>query len=286
MWKRRPGAKRFVKMPRTVATARMLDGRTKPGRLYRYQVQACAPSGMCGPLSQVVSVRVARKSDRRQNAGRITYWKHPQAYGLLEQMPLDAAALPGTTPKRGKGKRPVSPSIRYVSTNPSVASVDMSGNVTAWQVGQASIRMIAHNGLERLAPVRVVNYAYPTRFDATSIGGVGDAIQDYWNAEGARISALTTAILEARVAKGATLALSDNGDLVGGDGLPAAIQAQAKELLEDYSLPATIKIAPDDPSVGYTLMDPETGGEARLVYYYYYYGAGVPAPHWDVIWVG
>jgi hypothetical protein len=180
--------------------------------------------------------------------------------------------------------------LRYSSDDPSIVSVTADGVAYAKAIeGATVIRVVAHDGIERLVPVSVINYAQPATF---TMNRIDDVIQDYWKAQGQNICDLVTMVLKEDVGRWDTIRLSlDNqANLVSSIPVPDDVAALAQAILTGYWKPAIILIYPGGVQfrVYNKPIAEATHEEFVFGYDILHYGKesnGEPAPHWGgVAW--
>lgn len=162
------GKKRYkkVKMVAGGKKRTWTDKKVKTGKTYTYVVKAYKKEKgkkNYGNNSMWVSAKADKRSDRTVNAGKVKLKKN-LTLGLRMTAKCGAKLSPQKY-KKGKGKKVISPKIRYRSSDSRIAAVDSKGVVTAGiDTGSCYIYAMAHNGITAKMKVTVVDYARPANF--------------------------------------------------------------------------------------------------------------------------
>lgn len=162
------GNKKYKKV-KTVAGGKKrtwTDKRVKTGKTYTYVVKAFKKEKgkkNYSKNSTWVCAKADKRGDRIVNAGKVKLKKN-LTLGLRMTAKCGAKLSPKKY-KKGKGKKVISPKIRYRSSDSRIATVDNKGMVTAGiDTGSCYIYAMAHNGITAKMKVMVVDYAKPAGF--------------------------------------------------------------------------------------------------------------------------
>lgn len=251
----------------------------------RYQVQPCTAAG-CGPRSRPVSAAPFPPGSPLSNAASVTYAGfRPEPFGVLEQYRLKMKVRTGRTHAAGRRDRVWNRRLRYLTADPSIATVSRRGVVSAWREGHTTLRVIAHNGAEKQVPINVQSYATPATFNTAAGGDFTGNLADYWDAQGPRLSTFVAMALHQRISGRVEFSLDPtDGHLVVTGQATQPVADLAQTILTDYWLPGSIVIA--DRSIDFELYNEGPEPLTTLSYLYDYdatiqgLGPRWPAPHW------
>ena len=168
VYRKNPGKKRYKKV-KTITkskTVKWTDKKVKPGKTYTYVVKSYKKINgkkVYSKNSDWASAKVDRQTDKKVNVGKVKLKKN-LTLGIRMTAKCGAKLTPKKY-KKGKGKKVISKKLRYRSSNPSIATVDKKGVVTAGvNTGNCYIYVTAHNGMTVKMKVTVVDYAKPDKF--------------------------------------------------------------------------------------------------------------------------
>ena len=168
VYRKNPGKKRYKKV-KTITkskTVKWTDKKVKPGKTYTYVVKSYKKINgkkVYSKNSDWASAKVDRQTDKKVNVGKVKLKKN-LTLGIRMTAKCGAKLTPKKY-KKGKGKKVISKKLRYRSSNPSIATVDKKGVVTAGvNTGNCYIYVTAHNGMTAKMKVTVVDYAKPDKF--------------------------------------------------------------------------------------------------------------------------
>ena len=168
VYRQNPGKRRYKKV-RTITkgkTVKWTDKKVKPGKTYTYVVKSYKKINgkkVYSKNSDWASAKADRRTDKKVNVGKVKLKKN-LTLGIRMTAKCGAKLTPKKY-KKGKGKKVISKKLRYRSSNPSIATVDKKGVVTAGvNTGNCYIYVTAHNGMTAKMKVTVVDYAKPDKF--------------------------------------------------------------------------------------------------------------------------
>lgn len=162
--------KKYVKVAETAAAKKIwTSARTKTKRTYRvcaYRMEN--DQKVMGSYSYDVSAIPYKKKSKVVNAGEVQAKQYQVKLGLREAKQMEVTVKNSRFAKNKEAKL-IDDSLRWYTTDPSVASVSEKGVVTAQgKTGNCQIYARAHNGnYTGLIRVEVCNFARPESFDVT-----------------------------------------------------------------------------------------------------------------------
>lgn len=162
--------KKFVKVAETTGTKTgWTSAKTKAKRTYRvcaYQMEN--GQKVMGNYSYEVSAIPYNKKSKIVNAGEVQAKQYQIKLGLREEKQMEVTVKNSRFAKNKKAKL-IDNTLRWYTTDPSVAIVSENGVVTAQgKTGNCQIYARAHNGnYTGLIRIEVCNFARPVAFDVT-----------------------------------------------------------------------------------------------------------------------
>ena len=162
--------KKFIKVAETVGVKTdWVSGKAKKKRTYRvcaYRVKN--GQKVMGNYSYEVSAIPYNKKSKLVNAGEVQAKQYQIKLGLREAKQMEVTVKNSRFAKNKKAKL-IDNSLRWYTTDPTVATVDGKGVVTArGKAGNCQIYARAHNGnYTGLIQIEVCNFARPESFDVT-----------------------------------------------------------------------------------------------------------------------
>ena len=162
--------KKFVKVAETAGVKTdWTSGKTKKKRTYRvcaYRMED--GKKIMGSYSYTVSAIPYKQKSKTVNAGEVLAKQYQVKLGLREAKQMEVTVKNSRFAKNKKAKL-IDNSLRWYTTDSTVATVDEKGVVTArGKVGNCQIYARAHNGnYTGLIQIEVCNFARPESFDVT-----------------------------------------------------------------------------------------------------------------------
>jgi hypothetical protein len=158
------------------------EGLTK-GKLYQYKVRPYKKvrgKMVYGSVGYWVKARPYALGEKDVNARQITVEDKSLTLSIVGREKAYAYVSVGKGSKT-KGKKPVNKTVRWRSSNKTIATVDGKGVIkTKTGTGTCNIYAIAHNGVRAKIRVNVKDFSTPASFDFTGVQGVArDLLRDY-----------------------------------------------------------------------------------------------------------
>ena len=121
------------------------------------------------PFSYEVTAIPYKKKAKKVNAGRVKVSRYRVSLSSYEGKKV-SAQVRASRHAKNKNAKVYDKTIRWTSTNPSIAKIDQKGNITAQgKSGTCKIYARAHNGDSDWLWVKVKAYARPKKFDDVDI---------------------------------------------------------------------------------------------------------------------
>ncbi len=163
--------KKFVKTA-SVGEKTLLWKSAKTSKKQTFKIRAYKKKGSkktYSPFSYEVTAIPYKKMAKTVNAGRVKVSRSRVSLSSYESKKVNARIKPSR--HAGNKKTNVyDKTIRWTSTNPSVAKVDQKGNITAQgKSGTCKVYARAHNGDSDWLWVKVKAYARPKKFDGMDV---------------------------------------------------------------------------------------------------------------------
>ena len=144
----------------------------KTSKEQTYKIRAYKKKGkkkIYSPFSYEVSAIPYKKMAKKVNAGRVKVSRSSISLSSYEGKRVTAQVKVSRYAKNKKAKV-YDKTLRWTSTNPSVAKVDKKGNITAQgKTGTCKVYARAHNGDSDWLWVKVKAYARPKEFDGMEV---------------------------------------------------------------------------------------------------------------------
>lgn len=143
------------------------DSKVKKNKTYKYYVLAFKKIGsktIYSSKSLMVSAKKVNKKSKKVNASRWTNIKDSYSLCLNGTEKLNPKVKPS---KKYKKKKVFDKSVRWISSNNSLATVSKDGRIVAnnkMKKGKLFVYAIAHNGLRKKVTISISNFAYPSKF--------------------------------------------------------------------------------------------------------------------------
>lgn len=139
-----------------------IDRRLKTNTVYKYKIASYKmvnEKKQISTLSDWVSAKTYTRYGKSINA-KAPKLDSKKVYLGLRSSKKIKGKVPASDYGKNKKKKPISTKIRWYSSNPSIATVDPDGVITAGvKPGKCSIYAMAHNGAKAAVTVIVKNYA-------------------------------------------------------------------------------------------------------------------------------
>ncbi len=167
----RAKAKKFVK---TVSVGKkVLSWKSRiTSKKQTFKIRAYKKKGSkktYSPFSYEVTAIPYKKMAKTVNAGRVKTNRSSVSLSSFETKKV-SAQVKSSRHARNKKAKVYDKTIRWTSTNPSVAKVDQKGNITAQgKSGTCKVYARAHNGDSDWLWVKVKAYARPKKFDGMDV---------------------------------------------------------------------------------------------------------------------
>ncbi len=163
--------KKFVKTA-SVGEKTLLWKSAKTSKKQTFKIRAYKKKGSkktYSPFSYEVTAIPYKKMAKKVNAGRVKVSRSSVSLSSYEEKKVSAQVKPSHHAGNKKAKV-YDKTIRWSSTNPSVAKVDQKGNITAQgKSGTCKVYARAHNGDSDWLWVKVTAYARPKKFDGMDV---------------------------------------------------------------------------------------------------------------------
>lgn len=164
-------AKKFIKAA-SVSKKTLFWKSAKTSKKQTFKIRAFKKKGSkktYSPFSYEVTAIPYKKMAKKVNAGRVKVNRYRISLSSYETKKVSVQVKPSRHAKNKKAKV-YDKTIRWSSTNPSVAKVDQKGNITAQgKTGTCKVYARAHNGDSDWLWVKVKAYARPKKFDDVDI---------------------------------------------------------------------------------------------------------------------
>ena len=159
--------KKFVKTA-SVGEKTLLWKSAKTSKKQTFKIRAYKKKGSkktYSPFSYEATAIPYKKMAKKVNAGRVKVSRSSVSLSSYEEKKVSAQVKPSRHAGNKKAKV-YDKTIRWSSTNPSVAKIDQKGNITAQgKSGTCKVYARAHNGDSDWLWVKVKAYARPKKFD-------------------------------------------------------------------------------------------------------------------------
>ena len=151
-----------IKVIKNSTANKWVDRKLKTNTVYKYKIASYKMINgkkQVSNLSAWVSAKTYKRYSKSINAQAPKVDSKKVYLGLRSSKKIKGK-VPASNYGKNKKKKPISTKIRWYSSNPSIATVDQNGVITAGvNPGKCSIYAMSHNGTKTAVSVTVKNYA-------------------------------------------------------------------------------------------------------------------------------
>ena len=151
-----------IKVIKDATANKWVDQDLKTNTVYKYKIASYKMVNgkkQVSTLSEWVSAKTYKRYSKSINAQAPKVDSKKVYLGLCSSKKIKGK-VPASNYGKNKKKKPISTKIRWYSSNPSIATVDQNGVITAGvKPGKCSIYAMSHNGAKTAVTVIVKNYA-------------------------------------------------------------------------------------------------------------------------------
>ena len=163
-----------LKTIKSAKTTKLIDKGLNKNKVYKYRVKSykiVKGKKSYSDFSSLVISKTWSSGVKAVNVGSVKTTPKSLTLGLCMKKAVNAKVIP-TRSSKANGKTAVNKTIRWKSSDRTIAKVNKNGLVTAQtKPGKCYIYAIAHNGVKKRITVKVKDYAKPAKFNLYGVSG-------------------------------------------------------------------------------------------------------------------